>query len=319
MTGDRWTLLLLKGERSPIRQISFSPRVIHFGIGGLTALVLSLSGLAATVGMDGAARLQSQRLERENSALTGELSEIQGRVNGLEGRIAELTQMDSRLRLLAGLDSIDEEVLQVGIGGPGSNNGPEANPLWSLDSTLSKATFAVAYDLNVIERRANLLKSSLAEATDSLMAHRDLLESTPSILPTKGLLSSAFSNRRWHPIHHRPLPHEGVDIAATRGTPILAAAKDLGQLGDATFEAVHAANMSGYGLMVEIDHGYGLTTRYGHASRLLVRVGQEVQRGDPIALVGNTGIATSSHLHYEVRVGGKAQNPMNYVIAETIP
>jgi murein DD-endopeptidase MepM/ murein hydrolase activator NlpD len=309
MTGDRWTLLLLKGERSPIRQLSFSSRVIHFGIGGLTALVISLSGLAATVGMDGAARLEARRLARENSALTQELSDIQGRVNSLEGRIGELTQMDSRLRLLAGLDSIDEEVLQVGIGGP-SHSGPEANPLWSLNPTLSKEAFAVGYDLNVIERRASLLKSSLAEATDSLMAHRDLLESTPSILPTSGLLSSSFSNRRWHPIHHRPLPHEGVDIAATRGTPILAAAKGM---------VVHAANASGYGLMVEIDHGYGYTTRYGHASRLLVRVGQTVQRGDPIALVGNTGIATSSHLHYEVRVAGKAQNPMNYVIAETIP
>jgi murein DD-endopeptidase MepM/ murein hydrolase activator NlpD len=162
----------------------------------------------------------------------------------------------------------------------------------------------------VIERRANLLKSSLAEATDSLMAHRDLLESTPSILPTEGLLSSYFSNRRWHPIHHRPLPHEGIDIAATRGTPILAAAKGT---------VIYAANMSGYGLMVEIDHGYGYTTRYGHASRLLVRVGQTVRRGDRIALVGNTGIATSSHLHYEVRLGGQPQNPMNFVIAETIP
>jgi len=310
MTGDRWTLLLLKGERSPIRQLSISPRMIHFGIGGLTALVLSLSGLAAKVGMDGAARLEASRLARENSALTQELSTIQGRVNSLEGRIGELTQMDSKLRLLAGLDSIDEEVLQVGIGGPSTGRGPTANPLWSLDSTLSKSVFAAAYDLNVIERRANLLKSSLAEATDSLMAHRDLLESTPSILPTEGLLSSAFSNRRWHPIHHRPLPHEGVDIAATRGTPILAAAK-----GKVVFSGV----MSGYGQMVEIDHGYGYTTRYGHASRLLVRVGQEVERGDRIALVGNTGIATSSHLHYEVRIGGKPQNPLNYVIAETIP
>jgi murein DD-endopeptidase MepM/ murein hydrolase activator NlpD len=309
MTGDRWTLLLLKGERSPIRQLSFSPRVIHFGIGGLTALVISLSGLAATVGMDGAARLEARRLARENVALTQELSDIQGRVNGLEGRIGQLGQMDSRLRLLAGLDSIDEEVLQVGIGGP-SHSGPEANPLWSVDSTRAKEAFAVGYDLNVLERRTSLLRSSLGEATDSLLAHRDLLESTPSILPTQGLLSSYFSNRRWHPIHHRPLPHEGVDIAATRGTPILAAAKG---------KVVHAANMSGYGMMVEIDHGYGYTTRYGHASRLLVRVGQSVQRGERIALVGNTGIATSSHLHYEVRVAGKAQNPMNYVIAETIP
>ena len=309
MIGDRWTLLLLRGERSPIRQISFSPRVIHFAVGGLTALVISLSGLAATVGMDSAARLQARRLARANTALTQELSDIQGRVNGLEGRLGEISQMDSRLRLLAGLDSLDQEVLQVGIGGP-SSTGPEANRLWSVDSTLSKAAFAVGYDLNALERRANLLKSSLGEATDSLVAHRDLLESTPSILPTEGMLSSSFSRSRLHPIHNLPLPHEGVDIAATRGTPILAAAKGT---------VVYSSNASGYGLMVEIDHGYGYTTRYGHASRLLVRVGQTVQRGERIALVGNTGIATSSHLHYEVHVGGKPQNPLNYVIAEIIP
>ena len=309
MTGDRWTLLLLRGERSPIRQFSLSPRLIHGSIWGLVVLAISLSGLAATVGRDGAARLEARRLARENTVLTEELSSIQGRVNSLEGRIGELTQMDSRLRLLAGLNSIDEEVLQVGIGGPGQA-GPEANPLWSIDSTVSKAAFAVGYDLNVLERRASLLTSSLGEATDSLVAHRDLLESTPSILPAAGLLSSFFSKRRYHPIHHRPLPHEGIDIAATRGTPILAAAKG---------RVMRAENMSGYGLMVEIDHGYGYTTHYGHASRLLVKVGQSVERGERVALVGNTGIATSSHLHYEVRVDGKPQNPMNYVIAGTIP
>jgi len=149
--------------------------------------------------------------------------------------------------------------------------------------------------LSALERRARLLSESLEEATDSVLAHRSLLEATPSILPTEGWLSSRFSQARMHPVHNRPLPHEGVDIAATRGTPILAAAKG---------KVVYAANMSGYGMMVEIDHGYGYTTRYGHASRLLVRVGQSVQRGERIALVGKTGIATSSHLHYEVRVAG---------------
>ena len=71
--------------------------------------------------------------------------------------------------------------------------------------------------------------------------------------------------------------------------------------------------------MVELDHGFGYTTRYGHASRRLVRVGQQVTRGDVIALVGNTGIATAPHLHYEVRVQTKPVNPLNYVISGAIP
>ena len=309
MIGDRWTLLLLKGERSPIRQFSLSPRLVHFCVGGLAVAFLTLSALATAVGIGSVARLEAARLAEQNEALTQELTSVQGRVNQLDSRLADLSEMDSRLRLLVGLDSIDEEVLQVGVGGPGLS-GPESNPLWSVDSTLSKAAFAVGYDLNVLERRASLLKASLGEATDSLMAHRDLLESTPSILPTTGLLSSFFSKRRYHPIHHRPLPHEGIDIAARGGTPIFAAAKGT---------IVRVETMSGYGLMVEVDHGYGYTTRYGHASRVLVKVGQKVKRGERIALVGSTGIATSPHLHYEVRVRGRPQNPMNFVISGAVP
>ena len=201
------------------------------------------------------------------------------------------------------------EILEVGIGGPGSAT-PEGRPLWAQDSTLSKAAFAVEYDLGALERRARLLSSSLSEASDSLEAHRDLLLATPSILPAAGLLSSRFAASRMHPIHHRALPHEGVDISAPQGTPILAAAKG---------KVVFSGWRSGWGNTVEIDHGYGYLTRYAHASKILVRRGQEVTRGEVIAHVGSTGISTSSHLHYEVRINGRAVNPLNYVIGTVLP
>ena len=309
MTGGRWTLLLLRDEQSPIRQISVSKWAVRLLVGGLTALAVILVAIAATIGVDGAAHLRASRLTLENETLSQELSSIQARVNGMEGRLGSLSTMDSRLRLLAGLDSIDPEVLQVGIGGPGTSS-PQLNSLWSVDSTLSKAAFAVRYDLNVLERKAGLLRESMDEATDSLIAHTDLLESTPSILPTAGIISSPFSKSRYHPIHQSPLPHEGVDIAAVMGTPIFAAAKGV---------VTKSEWAPGYGQMIELDHGFGYTTRYGHASRQLVRVGQRVTRGDVIALVGNTGIATSPHLHYEVRVQTKPVNPLNYVISGAIP
>ncbi|NIP59406.1 MAG: peptidoglycan DD-metalloendopeptidase family protein, partial [Gemmatimonadetes bacterium] len=112
------------------------------------------------------------------------------------------------------------------------------------------------------------------------------------------------------PIHHRPLPHQGVDIAAEKGTPIMAAAKGT---------VITATWVSGYGQTVEIDHGYGFVTLYGHGSEILVRRGQKVERGDVIARVGDTGITTSPHLHYEIRVGGQPVNPLNYVFAASIP
>ena len=142
-----------------------------------------------------------------------------------------------------------------------------------------------------------------------VLAHRELLESTPSILPTEGWLSSSFSRSRMHPIHHRPLPHEGIDIAAREGTSIFAAANG---------RVVRASWAVGYGLTIEIDHGFGYSTLYGHASKLIAERGQEVKRGDVVAQVGSTGIATSDHLHYEVRVNGVAQDPSTFILPEQI-
>ena len=176
--------------------------------------------------------------------------------------------------------------------------------LWALSTA-----FAVSYDLNELERRARLLSASLLEATDSVLAHRDLLESTPSILPTTGWTSSSFSKSRMHPIHNRPLPHPGMDISAEEGTSIFAAAKG---------RVVRAGWVVGYGLTIEIDHGFGYSTLYGHAAELIAQRGQEVTRGDVIAQVGRTGIATSAHLHYEVRVNGVAQNPANFILPDQV-
>ena len=309
MTGDRWTLLLLKGEESPVKQYSISPRRLHFALGGVLALVFGVSGMSMAVGLEGTARLRARSLEEKNVTLSSELGRIQAKVEGLEATLGDLSQKDAELRVMAGLEVIEQDVLEVGVGGPGQST-PESNPLYPVDEELGKKAFAVTYDLNALERRAPLLSPSLSAASGSPTAHPDLLEAIPSILPTTGLLSSAFSQRRFHPIHHRPLPHEGIDVSAPKGTAIMAAAKGV---------VVSSGWVAGYGLMVEIDHGYGFSTRYGHASKVLVRAGQRVERGDVVAQVGSTGIATSPHLHYEVRVQGRPQNPLNYVLQGAVP
>ena len=155
-----------------------------------------------------------------------------------------------------------------------------------------------------------LLGSSFLEVRDSLESQRELLLSTPSILPAVGWLSSSYSRSRMHPILNTARPHEGIDISAAHGTPIMAAAA-----GRVRF----AGRKGDLGFTVEIDHGYGYVTRYGHASKLLVRRGQTVSRGDLIAQVGKTGLSTSTHLHYEVLVNGRAVNPMNYVVNGPLP
>ena len=105
MTRDRWTLLLLRDGRSPIRQISVSKRAVHLFVGGSAALVIGLTVAATTLGIDGAGHFRASRIALENQTLSQELSSIQARVNGMEGRIGSLSTIDSRLRLLAGLDA----------------------------------------------------------------------------------------------------------------------------------------------------------------------------------------------------------------------
>lgn len=308
MTGDQWTVLVVRDENSPVKQFSMSSRVLRVAVGGFVALALLVVGSAATVGLDGYSRLKAHDLESRNEALRVEVEQFQHRIQGLEATLNGVAANDARFRGIAGLEQIDPEVLQVGVGGPGLGT-PQSYALWPIDSVASKTAFAVSYDLNALERRARLLSESLAEATDSVLAHHDLLESTPSILPTTGWTTSAFSKSRMHPIHNRPLPHPGIDISAIQGTSILAAAKG---------RVTRSGWVVGYGYTIEIDHGFGYMTLYGHASKLIAQRGQEVKRGDVIALVGSTGIATSAHLHYEVHVNGVAQDPKNFILPEQV-
>ena len=129
-------------------------------------------------------------------------------------------------------------------------------------------------------------------------------------MPTTGWLTSQFSLSRFHPILHRYLPHLGIDIAAPYGTTIVAPAAGT---------VIRAGSASGYGQVLEIDHGNGIVTKYGHLSRFLVHIRQSVVRGQPIAQVGNSGLATGPHLHYEVHVNGAIVDPLTYVLPSTIP
>jgi murein DD-endopeptidase MepM/ murein hydrolase activator NlpD len=112
---------------------------------------------------------------------------------------------------------------------------------------------------------------------------------------------------REHPILHLARPHEGIDVSAPAGSPIEAPAAG---------RVIKTGWESGYGNVVEIDHGYGIVTRFAHAQKVLVRTGQKVDRGERIALVGNTGLATGPHLHYEVHVNGRPVDPLRYVLPD---
>lgn len=132
----------------------------------------------------------------------------------------------------------------------------------------------------------------------------ELLAKTPSIWPASGRITSGFGWRN-SPLEEGSELHQGVDIAVSTGTPIVATADG---------EVVHSGPAGGYGNMVQIRHGNGIETIYGHNSRLAVTVGQTVKKGQIISYAGSTGYSTGPHVHYEVRENGTAVDPMKYLV-----
>jgi len=123
------------------------------------------------------------------------------------------------------------------------------------------------------------------------------------LMPVMGRISSLFGNRR-HPKTRKPQFHTGIDIVARKGTPIKSA-----RAGKVSFTGWRR----GYGLMVIVDHANGMQTVYAHCSKVAVKSGQMVNSGQRIAYVGSTGVATGSHLHFEVRRNGNVRNPFRYL------
>jgi len=299
-----WTLVLVPHGSEPSRIVEVSYGVLRMlaGVAGgmfVLALIAGYATISHTTDLSRAARLQ-----QENASLAREIGEMHGRLATLADTLTRISQRDARIRVLANLDPIDPQVQAAGIGGPAA---PEI-ALAGL-SGISRRSADIRVDLGALIRRANLLASSFKEAADSLALHTARLAATPSIMPTQGWLSSAFSSMRTHPILHIARPHEGIDVSAPMGSPIEAPA--AGVVADAGWE-------TGYGNTITIDHGFGIVTKFAHASKLLVKTGQRVARGQRIALVGNSGLATGPHLHYEVHVNGRPVDPLKYVLPEGV-
>ena len=271
-------------------------------VGVTSAAVVVLS--ATVIGFGLLNQSQLADTEARNSTLEAGLAQLQAQIANLEATLDRVAEDDAHFRSLAGLETISPEVMAVGVGGPGLGT-PESLPFSETDSETAMRIYSAVQGLSELERRAKLLSESLAEATDSVRNHRELLESTPSILPTEGWISSGFSESRVHPLHHLSMPHLGIDISAPAGTPIVAAAKG---------RVTRSSWVVGYGLTIEIDHGFGFTTLYSHASELVVQAGENVTRGQVIAKVGSTGTATAPNLHYEVKVDGIAQDPYRFIL-----
>lgn len=242
------------------------------------------------------------QLRQENERLAGQIADIRRTVELFEVRIAETAEMEQEFRNLANLEPIPEDVRRLGVGGPPplSELSDEASP-----STLVKEARETLNRIEDLNRAAVFQNANFEEMIGTLRDSRDELDRLPSISPVRrGWISSGYGTRK-DPFTGRQVLHRGMDVSAWTGTPVYATADGK----------VKKAGRNGtLGLMVEIDHGNGVVTRYGHNSRLLVKAGERVKRGDVIAEVGSTGRSTSPHCHYEIHMNGRHVNPWRYIL-----
>lgn len=241
-------------------------------------------------------------LKNTNEVLKTRLEELTKQYKALDYGLDSLVNSNSDLRVAAGLPPVPDDVRMLGYGGGLYDDKPL---LFIKDSEELETAFKLADDLT---RKVDFEKSNYQEITNKLEENKKLYSSLPAIKPCPGTIGIHGFGMRMHPILHRVMMHEGIDIVADVGTPVHASGQG---------RVIFAGINGGLGLAVEIDHGFGYTTIYGHLSKILVKKGSKVSRGDIIAKTGNTGLSTGPHLHYEVEHDGIRQDPMKFIFDDT--
>ncbi|CUS87384.1 Murein DD-endopeptidase MepM and murein hydrolase activator NlpD, contain LysM domain [Candidatus Kryptobacter tengchongensis] len=252
----------------------------------------------------GFGKARAEKLQRENNLLKEQLKVLREKFQQIESMVAKLLEQDRELRLAVDLKPIDEDIKKVGVGSV------EEKYEFNLSDEEAEKLLAESFaKLSKLEREVRLQQKSYEEIYRQYKINQEKFRHIPAILPLKGGLTSKFGYRK-HPILGVWAMHEGVDLVVDVGTPVYAT-------GDGVVSYVGYRGR--YGLLVEIDHGFGYVTIYAHLSKAFVREGQKVKRGDRIALSGATGLVTAPHLHYEVWKDGIPQNPLNYFFEEVDP
>ncbi|HYH82115.1 MAG TPA: peptidoglycan DD-metalloendopeptidase family protein [Longimicrobium sp.] len=297
--------MLVPHDNERVRSFQVAWKDVRAIISAVVLVVFLLGTFTVAFFIKQGQHVRSTALVRENELLAAEVDEMRGEMEQLNRSIETLSEKDEQYRVISGLGRLAADVR-----GAGSRSMSE-QALMHLNPEVGGKVNQASTSLDALNRRAALLRTSMDQALSALQRNRERLASTPTIAPASGPLSSLFSTGRYHPVLRITRPHKGIDIAARVGEPILAPAKGVVRFS--------GNKGNGYGSMVEVDHGYGYVTRFAHASRLLVRNGQTVKRGDVIALVGATGLTSGPHLHYEVEIDGREVDPLNFIVADAIP
>lgn len=323
----RYTLMWVpQGGQDRVRQLTLNLRQMRLLIFGVSlAGGLALVGLVLMVGALPRSAACDALLE-ENLALKSRLQDIDRRLSEGEAQLRRLRLYEGQLEDLGkegfpGYGPVDpDEAAELGmeLGDAIADldidriTGEFGVPMHELDGlelepAQLSATDAWALDIQARAERllelAQLIEPEIGVLVETAEDQRARRSAFPSIWPVKGVYTSGFGYRR-SPFTRVWKFHSGIDISAPRGSKIRAGSSGL---------VITSEYTGGYGRLVEIDHGYGVITRYAHNSQMFVREGDIVQQGQVISTVGTTGHSTGPHLHFEVLVEGEKVNPLAYL------
>jgi murein DD-endopeptidase MepM/ murein hydrolase activator NlpD len=288
-------------KRLQIREIKwFRTKVFSFVVSTVTiGLLLILSINYIFNNFIGIGTSKTKDLMKENQQLQQQLVKMEQKMNELQSTVSQISNQGDQLRLMVDLPSLDIETRSAGTGGA------LIESEFDIASDNTSLLLQSAHEMmNRLQGEVNVQKQSYEQVVQQSEFNKSYFASIPAIKPMLGFYSRQEFGIRIHPVLGIRRPHEGIDIV-----------NDVGTLVSATGDgAVQMAGHSGggFGNVVVINHGFGYQTVYAHLSKILVREGQRVKRGDPIAKSGKSGLVSGPHLHYEVRRNGVCQNPMDY-------
>lgn len=217
--------------------------------------------------------------------------------------LSQIKENDDHIRTLLAMKS-KRMIIENGLG----SGGPTPIESSALSTLLSGNMNSIS-DANIAQQSFDLLEEykasmkSYSEVVQHISIQREKVKYTPSIWPCRGIITSPFGFRL-HPLFRNKFFHTGMDIANVPNTPVFSTADGV---------VIFAGWQEGYGYVMSVEHGYKYRTVYAHLSKILVRKGQFVSKGQKIARMGNTGRSTGTHLHYEVHYNGRPVNPMKYL------
>ncbi len=309
MQKDDYTIIVFPGSTASPKRIQLSKKSAKVVLISLLVVSLFFGGTGIYFinqylnYQEG--QVEPASLQRQGKIQKTQIDKFSKQVRSFETEMARLESFEKKLRIITSFENSPKgNQGHLGVGGPYGLSSHSFTT--SLEKETQSMLDRLSGDLGILTSQIKMRQFSFQELDEYLKNQKSLLASTPSIWPTRGWVTSAFGYRK-SPFTGLPEKHEGLDISARLGSEVRSTADG---------KVILTGREGGYGKMVEIDHGYGVLTRYGHNSKNLVKVGDKVKRGQVIALIGSTGRSTGPHVHYEVLVNGIPVSPRNYILED---